>query len=251
MLVSALAAPEPATDQLTTARVLVPAAGSGRSALAAALTTQGLATLVVPASALVQQVSRGGLDLVLLHGETGNVMAELAALRRVSTVSVVVVLRPDRSGQMGMASLERALLAGADDCVARGVSRIELAARVQAVLRRRSRSVASEVLSAGPFALDVARHVFSARGTTVHLPPKEFGLLELLLRRDGRVVSRQEALDRVWGPSRGPGGRAAEGGSEPSTVDVHVKRLRGRLEDDPATPRHLLTVRGLGYRFVG
>jgi two-component system response regulator RegX3 len=89
--------------------------------------------------------------------------------------------------------------------------------------------------------MDLGRHVFLHREQPVHLPPKEFGLLELLLLRGGRVVSREEALERVWG--RGHGG-------DPTTVDVHVKRLRAKLEDDPAQPTWLLTVRGLGYRLA-
>lgn len=89
--------------------------------------------------------------------------------------------------------------------------------------------------------MDLARHVFEHEGVAVHLSPKEFGLLELLLRRDGRVVSREEALDLVWGHGRT---------GDPTTVDVHVKRLRAKLERDPARPERLLTVRGLGYRFV-
>ena len=229
------------TGPLSTARVLVPAARGGRGTLVSALAAEQLAVLVVPAASLVEQVERGGVDLVLLHGETGSALDELAALRAASAVPVVVTLR------QGMASMECFLLAGADDCVARGVGRGELAARIRAVLRRRGRPVAGEVLRVGPFTLDLGRHVFSSRGEPVHLPPKEFGLLELLVRRDGRVVGRQEALERVWGGSPCSPGSP---GSDPTTVDVHVKRLRGKIEADPAAPRHLLTVRGLGYRLV-
>ncbi|MGB8651145.1 MAG: response regulator transcription factor, partial [Mycobacteriales bacterium] len=158
-------------------------------------------------------------------------LQDLDLLRRGSQVPVVVALRE-------RASLDRLLEAGADDCVATGVTRAELAARVRAVLRRRSRPT-SEVLRAGPFVMDLARRVFLRGDAPVHLPPKEFGLLELLLRRGGRVVSREEALELVWGHGRS---------GDPTTVDVHVKRLRAKLEDDPAHPTRLLTVRGLGYR---
>jgi two-component system response regulator RegX3 len=96
------------------------------------------------------------------------------------------------------------------------------------------------VLRAGPFVMDLARHVFLHGEVAVHLSPKEFGLLELLLRRGGRVVSREEALELVWGPGRQ---------GDPTTVDVHVKRIRSKIEADPARPTRLLTVRGLGYRF--
>lgn len=219
--------------ELATARVLVPSGGIGRSPVAEALSAEGLAVLVSPAATVSAQVARGGIDLVVLHGAAA--LAELGALRSESGVPVVVVTREGRG------ALDRFLSAGADDCVARGVNRAELAARVRAVLRRRSRSTPGEVLRVGPFALDLARHVFTTQGLPIHLPPKEFGLIELLLQRDGRVVGRQEALERVWG---------ASGDSDPTTVDVHVKRLRAKLEPDPSQPRHLLTVRGLGYRFT-
>jgi two-component system response regulator RegX3 len=214
--------------------VLVNAPEGGRSSLLESLRDQGLAVLVAPDEALLQQVQSGAVDLVLLHSDTERNRHELAALRAVSTVPVVVVLREAK------VSLESFLEAGADDCVASGVSRSELAARVRAVLRRRQRPAAGEVLRSGAFVMDLARHVFLHADTPVHLPPKEFGLLELLVRRDGRVVSREEALELVWGAGRG---------GDPTTVDVHVKRLRAKVELDPANPKHLLTVRGLGYRF--
>ena len=129
---------------------------------------------------------------------------------------------------------------GAIDCVMGGVTRGELAARVRAVLRRRARPVTGELLRAGPFVLDVARHVFLHDDQPIQLPPKEFGLRELLIRRDGRVVGRAEALDLVWGPGHS---------GDTTTVDVHVKRLRGKVEADPSRPTRLLTVRELGYRF--
>jgi two-component system response regulator RegX3 len=215
-------------------RVLVSAPEGGRSPLLESLSDHGLAVLVAPGGALVQQVESGAVDLVLLHNSTGVALQELASVRTVSAVPVVVALRESR------VSLEQLLDAGADDCVTNGVSRAELAARVRAVLRRRQRPAVGEVLRAGPFVMDLARHVFLHGGLAVHLPPKEFGLLELLIRRDGRVVSREEALDLVWGQGHS---------GDPTTVDVHVRRLRGKIEDDPAHPARLLTVRGLGYRF--
>jgi len=215
-------------------RVLVSASETGRSSLVDGLRDEGLAVLVTPAGALVEQVERGGVDVVLLHTDVMSAREELAALREVSAVPVVVALRESRM------NLEDFLEAGADDCVTAGVPRAELAARVRAVLRRRGRPAAGEVLRAGPFAMDLARHVFRHGDVAVHLSPKEFGLLELLIRRDGRVVSREEALELVWGPGHS---------GDPTTVDVHVKRLRSKLEPDPANPARLLTVRGLGYRF--
>jgi two-component system response regulator RegX3 len=216
-------------------RVLVVSPEGGRSPLVESLRDQGLAVLVSPDDAVVAQVESGAVDLVLLHTDGTRARAELSLLRRTSAVPVVVVLREAR------ASLEGFLEAGADDCVAGGVARTELAARIRAVLRRRQRPATGEVLRAGEFVIDLARHVFLHAGKVVHLPPKEFGLLELLVRRDGRVVSREEALHLVWGADKEHG--------DPTTVDVHVKRLRAKVEVDPANPLHLLTVRGLGYRF--
>jgi two-component system response regulator RegX3 len=216
-------------------RVLVVSPEGGRSPLVEGLRDQGLAVLVSPDDAVVAQVESGAVDLVLLHTDGARAREDLSRLRRTSAVPVLVVLREAR------ASLEGFLEGGADDCVAGGVPRSELAARVRAVLRRRQRPAAGEVLRAGAFVMDIARHVFLHADRVVHLPPKEFGLLELMMRRDGRVVSREEALALVWGADKEKG--------DPTTVDVHIKRLRAKIELDPANPRHLLTVRGLGYRF--
>ncbi|MGZ6826838.1 MAG: winged helix-turn-helix transcriptional regulator [Mycobacteriales bacterium] len=224
----------PAGTAVPVPRVLVSAPEGGRSSLVEGLRDQGLAVLVAPSAALVQQVQSGVVDLVLLHTGAPAALDQLRALRQRSAVPVLVALREART------SLEVFLEAGADDCVVSGVTRAELAARVRAVLRRRSRPAAGELLRCGAFVMDLARHVFLHADVPVHLPPKEFGLLELLIRRDGRVVSREEALDVVWGPGHS---------GDPTTVDVHVKRLRAKLEDDPAHPTRLLTVRGLGYRF--
>lgn len=199
------------------------------------LRAEGLSVLVPAAGGLLAELERGGVDLVLLDSDGSRALSELHELRASTHVPVLVALRETRT------SLEAFLEAGADDCVVSGVPRSELAARVRAVLRRRSRPVTGQVLRAGPFVLDLGRHLFLRDGAPVHLSPKEFGLLELLLRRDGRVVSREEALETVWGPGRV---------GDPSTVDVHVKRLRAKLEADPAHPTRLVTVRGMGYRFV-
>ena len=215
-------------------RVLVSAPEGGRSSLVEGLRDEGLAVLVAPPDVLVEQVERGGVDIVLLHADQASALAELQSLRQVSAVPVLVALREART------SLEVFLEAGADDCVVSGVPRSELAARVRAVLRRRGRPAPGEVLRAGPFVMDLARHVFLHGDVAVHLSPKEFGLLALLLRRDGRVVRREEALELVWGPGHS---------GDPTTVDVHVKRIRSKIESDPARPARLLTVRGLGNRF--
>lgn len=189
--------------------------------------------MVAPPDSLLALVAARHVDVVLVHAEARAAREQLGALRAVSTVPVVVALREART------DLGPYLEAGADDCVVAGVPCEEIAARLRAVLRRASPLSLAVVLRYGPIELDLPRHLCRYDGRLVHLPPKEFGLLELLVRRDGRVVSREEALAEVWGVSS-PG--------DPSTVDVHVKRIRGRLEPDPAHPQHLLTVRGLGYR---
>jgi len=133
---------------------------------------------------------------------------------------------------------------GADDYVAKPYSARELIARVRAVLRRGGEVGGDEgtpgVLSAGPVRMDVERHVVSVNGTDVALPLKEFDLLEYLLRNVGRVLTRGQLIDRVWG---------ADYVGDTKTLDVHVKRLRAKVEADPGVPKHLVTVRGLGYKF--
>jgi two-component system response regulator RegX3 len=133
---------------------------------------------------------------------------------------------------------------GADDYVTKPYSARELVARIRAVLRRGAEAepVGDSALSAGPVRLDVDRHVVAVDGRPVALPLKEFDLLELLLRNAGRVLTRGQLIDRVWG---------ADYVGDTKTLDVHVKRLRAKLEPDPANPKYLLTVRGLGYKFEG
>jgi two-component system response regulator RegX3 len=119
----------------------------------------------------------------------------------------------------------------------------ELVARIRAVLRRRSAEAAepdTPTLAAGPVRMDVERHVVTVGGGAVALPLKEFELLELLLRNAGRVLTRGQLIDRVWG---------ADYVGDTKTLDVHVKRLRSKVEPEPSTPRFIVTVRGLGYKF--
>jgi two-component system response regulator RegX3 len=134
---------------------------------------------------------------------------------------------------------------GADDYVTKPYSARELIARIRAVLRRGGEAGAEldglpGVLEAGPVRMDVERHVVSVGGREVALPLKEFDLLEYLLRNVGRVLTRGQLIDRVWG---------ADYVGDTKTLDVHVKRLRSKVEADPSAPRHLVTVRGLGYKF--
>ncbi|WP_159793864.1 response regulator transcription factor [Puerhibacterium puerhi] len=141
---------------------------------------------------------------------------------------------------------------GADDYVTKPYSFRELLARVRAVLRRRSPAAAAEsagsaeeepdgVLEVGPVRMDVDRHTVTVGGEPIALPLKEFDLLELLMRNAGRVLTRGQLIDRVWGPDYV---------GDTKTLDVHVKRIRAKIEPDPGAPRFLLTVRGLGYKLA-
>jgi two-component system response regulator RegX3 len=136
----------------------------------------------------------------------------------------------------------RGLELGADDYVTKPFSSRELVARVRAVLRRGAEpdELITSTVEAGPVRMDVERHVVSVDGAPVGLPLKEFDLLELLLRNAGRVLTRGQLIDRVWG---------ADYVGDNKTLDVHIKRLRAKVEDDPGNPRHIITVRGLGYKF--
>ena len=133
---------------------------------------------------------------------------------------------------------------GADDYVTKPYSARELIARIRAVLRRgsdtESEAAADDgLLEAGPVRMDVDRHVVHVNGEPIAMPLKEFDLLEYLLRNSGRVLTRGQLIDRVWG---------ADYVGDTKTLDVHGKRLRSKIEEDPAKPRHLVTVRGLGYK---
>ena len=184
------------------------------------------------------EFERNGADIVLLDlmlpGMSGTEVCR--ALRARSTVPVIMVTARDTEIDK-VVGLEL----GADDYVTKPYSSRELVARVRAVLRRR---VADDeplelVLQAGPIRMDVERHTVMVADNEVSLPLKEFDLLEYLLRNNGRVLTRGQLIDRVWG---------SDYVGDTKTLDVHVKRLRGKIEPDPADPRYLLTVRGLGYK---
>ena len=134
---------------------------------------------------------------------------------------------------------------GADDYVTKPYSSRELIARINAVLRRASSAepeVENGVISIGPIKLDVDRHIMTLNNMPVQLPLKEFELLEFLMRNSGRVLTRSQLIDRVWG---------SDYFGDTKTLDVHVKRLRAKIEKDPANPTYIQTVRGLGYKFEG
>ena len=131
---------------------------------------------------------------------------------------------------------------GADDYVTKPFSTRELLARIKAVLRRGGdlENDFAGAVEVGPIRMDAERHVLSVNGEAVSMPLKEFELLEFLMRNSGRVLTRGQLMDRVWGSNYVGDGK---------TLDVHVKRIRSKIEPDPANPVHLTTVRGLGYRF--
>jgi two-component system, OmpR family, response regulator RegX3 len=158
-------------------------------------------------------------------------------IRAESDVPIIMVTAKDSEADK-VAGLEL----GADDYVTKPFSVRELVSRVRANLRRSLRpAAAAEILEGGPVRMDVARHEVTVGGEVVALPPKEFELLEAFLRRTGRLLTRQVLIDKVWGPDYV---------GDTRTLDVHVKRLRRKVEEDPHHPIHLVTVRGLGYKFV-
>jgi two-component system response regulator RegX3 len=186
----------------------------------------------------LQAFDRDGADLVLLDlmlpGLSGTEVCR--ELRTRSAVPVIMLTARDSEVDK-VVGLE----VGADDNVTKPFSHRELVARIRAVLRRQSPAHEDDgaALEAGPVRMDVDRHLVTVSGATVQLPLKEFDLLELLLRNAGRVLTRAQLIDRVWG---------SDYVGDTKTLDVHVKRLRTKIEPDPAHPQHLLTVRGLGYK---
>ncbi|TDE13105.1 response regulator transcription factor [Jiangella asiatica] len=186
----------------------------------------------------LEEFDRGGADLVLLDlmlpGLSGTEVCR--QLRQRSSVPVIMLTAKDSEVDK-VVGLEL----GADDYVTKPFSSRELVARIRAVLRRGTEptETSQAVLGAGPVRMDVDRHVVTVNGDTVRLPLKEFELLELLLRNAGRVLTRAQLIDRIWG---------ADYVGDTKTLDVHVKRLRAKIEPDPASPTYLLTVRGLGYK---
>ena len=182
---------------------------------------------------------RTGADLVLLDlmlpGMSGTEVCR--RIRQRSDVPVIMLTARD-------AEIDKVvgLEIGADDYVTKPYSSRELLARVRAVLRRRGESTdyPGAALEAGPVRMDVDRHVVQVNGASVSFPLKEFELLEMLLRNAGRVLTRGQLIERVWG---------ADYVGDTKTLDVHVKRLRAKIEADSSAPRHLVTVRGLGYKF--
>ena len=161
-------------------------------------------------------------------------------IRAESDVPIIMVTAKDSE-----ADKVTGLELGADDYVTKPFSVRELVSRVRAHLRRASMrgglSPADDVLRGGPVEMDVGRHEVRVSGGAVSFPPKEFELLEAFLRRKDRLLTRLFLIEEVWG---------ADYVGDTKTLDVHVKRVRQKIEEDPHDPRHLVTVRGLGYKFL-
>jgi two-component system response regulator RegX3 len=188
----------------------------------------------------LDRFKRQGADLVLLDlmlpGMAGEDICK--EIRRDSNTPIIMLTAKDQELDKVLG-----LELGADDYVTKPFSTREVVARIKAVLRRTSADGATSdgVLEGGGVRLDPDRFEVTVKGEPVHLPRKEFELLELLMENAGRVLSRETLIDRVWG---------SDYFGDSRTLDVHIKRLRAKCEPDPHSPKHLLTVRGLGYKFV-
>ena len=187
----------------------------------------------------LEDFDRNGADLVLLDlmlpGIPGTEVCR--SIRQKSSVPIIMLTAKDSEIDK-VVGLEL----GADDYVTKPFSSRELVARIRAVLRRggEGEELLPMTLDVGSVRMDVERHVVSVNGQSLKLPLKEFELLEILLRNAGRVLTRMQLIDRVWG---------SDYVGDTKTLDVHIKRLRAKVEPDPAHPRHIVTLRGLGYKF--
>jgi two-component system response regulator RegX3 len=203
----------------------------GREGYETAIAANGPAALV--------EFDKRGADLVLLDlmlpGLSGTEVCR--ELRTRSSVPIIMLTAKDSEVDV-VVGLEL----GADDYVTKPYSTRELLARIRAVMRRRIEADDDQnaILTAGTVRMDVERHTVSVDGKETAMPLKEFELLEVLLRNAGRVLTRGQLIDRVWG---------ADYFGDTKTLDVHIKRIRSKIEATPSEPTMLVTVRGLGYRF--
>ncbi|MDR0489293.1 MAG: response regulator transcription factor [Propionibacteriaceae bacterium] len=176
-------------------------------------------------------------DIILLD----LMIPELSGIdvcRRIRLTSDVPIIM--LTAKVGEANVVVGLESGADDYVTKPFSTPELLARLRSVLRRhRAGEPENTVLVSGSLEMDVERHRVKVNGNKVEMPLREFELLELLMRNVGRVLTRRQIIERVWG---------SDYYGDTKTLDVHVRRLRAKIEEDPDEPRRLITVRGLGYR---
>ena len=211
-------------------------------ALSYVLTKEGYEVVVADTGdGAIATYDKVGADLVLLDlmlpGLSGTEVCR--QLRGRSNVPIIMLTAKDTEVDK-VVGLEL----GADDYVTKPYSKAELIARIKAVLRRQSDLSESidPVLVAGPVRIDVERHQVNVNNESITLPLKEFELLEYLVRNSGRVLTRAQLIDRVWG---------SDYFGDTKTLDVHVKRLRAKIEKDPANPVFIQTIRGLGYKFEG
>ncbi|MCU1415696.1 MAG: two-component system, response regulator [Microbacteriaceae bacterium] len=196
-------------------------------------------TIVADGPTAISEFDRNGADLILLDlmlpGIPGTEVCR--EIRTRSQVPIIMLTAKDSEVDV-VVGLEL----GADDYVTKPYSTRELLARIRAVMRRRvdTEDDGVAVLEAGDVRMDIERHTVAVRGKETAMPLKEFELLELLLRNSGRVLTRGQLIDRVWG---------ADYFGDTKTLDVHIKRIRSKIESTPSEPSMLVTVRGLGYRF--
>lgn len=214
--------------------------------LAFLLRKEGFDVILAPdGPTALEEFAKNSVDIVLLDlmlpGMSGTDVCK--QLRSTSSVPVIMVTARDSEIDK-VVGLEL----GADDYVTKPYSSRELIARIRAVLRRGQDSTSEapqdefdeQILEGGRVRMDVERHTVTVDGEAVSMPLKEFDLLEYLLRNAGRVLTRGQLIDRIWG---------ADYVGDTKTLDVHVKRLRSKIEAEPSRPQHLVTVRGLGYKF--
>jgi two-component system response regulator RegX3 len=189
--------------------------------------------------AAIESFEKSGADLILLDlmlpGLSGTEVCR--QIRTKSSVPIIMLTAKDSEIDK-VVGLEL----GADDYVTKPYSSRELIARIRAVLRRgelTDTAVDGAALEVGPVRMDTDRHIISVNGEVVAIPLKEFELLEFLMRNAGRVLTRVQLIDRVWG---------SDYVGDTKTLDVHIKRLRAKIEKDPANPEYIQTVRGMGYK---
>lgn len=229
---------------MTTTILIVEDEESLADPLAFLLKKEGFNTIIAgDGPRALEEFARNEIDIVLLDlmlpGMSGTDVAK--QLRTTSNVPIIMVTARDSEIDK-VVGLEL----GADDYVTKPYSSRELIARIRAVLRRGGTEAEEaevedeQILEGGRVRMDVERHEVTVAGEPVAMPLKEFDLLEYLLRNSGRVLTRGQLIDRIWG---------ADYVGDTKTLDVHVKRLRSKIEEEPSRPRHLVTVRGLGYKF--